>query len=316
MNKLAPSRLLHRLRHTRIENKGLKLLSLLLAVLLFAVSRQPITDLRMVGVPIEYRDLSPGIEISGDVEHSASVRLRGPRDIVRSLVPNQLLVVADLSNKESGERIIQLEVDESSLPNNVRALQIEPASIKIKLEPTVKKRVKVEARFSGHVEENREIYKIRLTPGEVEIEGPQSVINKVDRVVTETVNLHGRKADFQTPVEVEVPQDSLRVSSPSQVNLSLEIGEQRLTRRFPNLPVRWLDKDASGRLLTKTVGVEVFGPKSAVEALRANDLRVEIDTTGLPAGIDSVTPRIYLPANAEKTIEIRNVVPREMKVKR
>ncbi|MGH9767330.1 MAG: CdaR family protein [Blastocatellia bacterium] len=316
MNRLAPSRLFHRLRHTRIENKGLKALSLLLAILLFAVSRQPAADLRMVGVPIEYRGLSQGVEIGRDVEQTVSVRLSGPRNIVRSLLPNQILVVADLSNKEPGERIVQLKADESSLPDNVKILQIEPVSIRIKLEPTATKRVKVETRFSGQILEGLEIYRVKLAPGEVEIEGPQSLVNKIDRVVTETVNLDGRQANFQTSVEIEVPQDSLRVNTPGPINLSVDIGAARTLRRFANIPVQWLDKDANGRLLTKTVDVEVFGPKSAIEALRSDDLRVEVKTTGLPPDVNSVAPVIQFPANAEKNIEVRNVIPKEVKVKR
>jgi len=312
MNRLAPSRLFHRLRHTRIENKGLKLLSLLLAILLFVVSQQPVTDMRMAGVPIEYRGLSPGVKISGDVEQTVSVRLSGPRNIVRSLVPNQILVIADLSDKEPGERIVQLKADESSLPDNVKALQIEPVSIRIKLEPTVTERVKVEAQFSGQVAEGREIYRVKLDPGEVEIEGPQSLVHKIDRVLTETVNMDGRKTDFQTSVEVEIPQNSLRVKTPGRINLSVDIGEERTLRRFANIPVRWPDKSANGRLLTKTVEVEVFGPKSAVEALRSDDLRVEAQTTGLPPDANSVAPQVHLPAN----IEVRNIIPREVKVKR
>src|SRR5262249_33405824 len=116
------------------EIKGLKALSLLLAVLLFVVSRQPVIDLRMVGVPIEYRGLSPGVRIVGAAEQTVSVRLSGPRDIVRSLTPNQLLVIADLRGKEPGEKVVHLQVDESSLPDNVKVIQIEPASIRIKSE--------------------------------------------------------------------------------------------------------------------------------------------------------------------------------------
>lgn len=312
MNRLDPARLLHRLRHTRIENKGLKALSLLLAVLLFVVSRQPVVDLRMVGVPIEYRGLSPGVKIVGDAEQTVSLRLSGPRDIVRSLTPNQLLVVADLSGKEPGERVVQLKVDEDFLPDNVEVAQIEPASIRIKLEPTVKKRVKVEAQFGGKVAEGREIYNVKLNPGEVEIEGPQSMVDKIESLSTETVNMDGRRGDFQTSVEVEIPQDSSQVKIPGQIELSVKIGEERLLRRFANAPVRWLDKGATGRLLTKTVQLEVFGPKSVVEALRADDLRVEVKTNGLPPNATSVTPQVQLPTN----IEIRNIIPREVKVKR
>jgi YbbR domain-containing protein len=299
------------LRHARVENKGLKALSLLLAILLFIVSRQPVIDLRLVGVPIEYRGLSPGVKIVGAAEQTVSVRLSGPRDIVRSLSPNQLLVIAELSGKEPGERVVQLKMDEGFLPDNVKVMQIEPASIRIKLEPNLTKRLRVEAQLSGKVAEGREIYGIELYPREVEIEGPQSVVSKMERVLTEKVSLDGRDADFQTSVEVEIPQDS-RVKTSGRIELSAKIGEERLLRRFAAAPVQWIDKGAAGSLLTKTVRLEVFGPKSVVESLRAGDLRVEVKTAGLPPSVNSLTPQVQLPAS----IEIRNIIPKEVKVKR
>jgi YbbR domain-containing protein len=311
MNRLSPARLFHRLRHARVENKGLKALSLLLAILLFIVSRQPVIDLRLVGVPIEYRGLSPGVKIVGAAEQTVSVRLSGPRDIVRSLSPNQLLVIAELSGKEPGERVVQLKMDEGFLPDNVKVMQIEPASIRIKLEPNLTKRLRVEAQLSGKVAEGREIYGIELYPREVEIEGPQSVVSKMERVLTEKVSLDGRDADFQTSVEVEIPQDS-RVKTSGRIELSAKIGEERLLRRFAAAPVQWIDKGAAGSLLTKTVRLEVFGPKSVVESLRAGDLRVEVKTAGLPPSVNSLTPQVQLPAS----IEIRNIIPKEVKVKR
>jgi hypothetical protein len=311
MNSLSPARFFHRLRHARVENKGLKALSLLLAVLLFIVSRQPIIDLRLVGVPIEYRGLSPGVKIVGSTEQTVIVRLSGPRDIVRSLTPNQLLVIADLSGKEPGERVVQLKMDESFLPDNVNVMQLEPASIRIKLEPNLTKRLRVEAQLIGKVAEGREKYGEELYPKEVEIEGPQSVVSKMERVLTEKVSLDGRAADFQTSVEVEIPQDS-RVKTQGRIELSVKIGEERLLRRFAAFPVRWIDKGPTGLLLTKTVRLEVLGPKSVVESLREDDLRVEVKTASLPTGVTSLTPQVQLPAN----IEIRNIIPREVRVKR
>jgi len=312
MNRRDPARFFHRLRHIRIENKGLKALSLLLAILLFIVSRQPIVDLRLTGVRIEYRGLSPGVKVVGDAEQTVSLRLSGPRDIVRSLTPSQLLVIADMSGKEPGERVVQLKVDESSLPDNVKIMEIEPASIRIKLEPNVTKRLRVEARLTGSVAEGREFYSAELHPGEVEIEGPQSIVDKMDRVLTEAVSLDRRVADFQTSVEVELQQDSLRVKTPGPIELSVKIGEERLSRSFTGAPVQWVDKGATGWLLTKTVRLEVYGPKSAVEALRPDDLRVEVKTASLPPDVTTLTPQVQLPAN----IEIRKIFPKEVKVKR
>ncbi len=316
MNRLAPARLIHRLRHIRIENKGLKALSLLLAILLFAVSRQPVTDIRIVGVPIEYRDLTPGVEIGAGADQTVSVRLSGPRNTVRSLSPNQVLVVADLSGKQPGERTIQLSADDAFLPDNVKIRQVEPASIRVKLEPTVTRRVKVEAQVSGRVAQGREIYRISLNPDVIEIEGPQSLVNKIDRLRTETVNLDGRAESFQTPVGVDTPQYSLRIKDQGPVNLIVEIGEQRIFRRLDNVTVRWPDKNPRERLLTKSVAVDVYGQKSAVDELSPDDLIVEVKTNGLPTDVTNLDPKIQLPAHLEKSIEVRNIIPKVVKVKR
>jgi YbbR domain-containing protein len=212
MNRRDPARLFHRLRHTRIENKGLKALSLLLAVLLFIVSRQPVIDLQLVGVPIEYRGLSPGVKIVGDPEQTVSLRLSGPRDIVRSLTPNQLLVIADLSGKEPGERVVQLRVDEGFLPDNVKVMQIEPPSIRIKLEPNVTKRVKVEAQFTGKVVEDREIYGVELYPREVEVFGPKSAVEAL-RAMRVEVKI------------ASLPPDVTSVTPQVQLPANIEIGK-------------------------------------------------------------------------------------------
>ncbi|HEY8460296.1 MAG TPA: CdaR family protein, partial [Blastocatellia bacterium] len=186
--------------------------------------------------------------------------------------------------------------------------------IRIKLEPTVAKRVRVEAKFVGEVQKGREIYgdRVEIYPREIEIEGPRSVVDTIDRVWTEPVSLNGRAADFYTSVEVEIPHDSLRVKTPGRIDLSVKIGEERESRHFANAPVLWIDKSPTGLLLTRTVRLEVFGPKSAVEALRADDLRVEVETANLPPDATSVVPQVRLPAN----IELKNIFPREVKVKR
>lgn len=313
---LSPSRLWRRVRHIHIENKGLKLLALALAILLFVVSRQPVSDVKLFSVPLEYRGLSSGVEISGDVEQTVSLRVRGPRDLVRSLTPSQLTVVADLTNKEPGERVVQLHTYDVSLPDNgIRVIQIEPASIRLMLEPKLRKRVSVEAQFMGQLAEGVEIYNVNANPPDVEIEGPESQLNKIEHLLTESVNLSGRNEDFQASVDVETPHRSLRVLTPSPIRLSIQIGEKRSVRRIAGVPVHWLNQPAGGRLLTTTVEVEMFGPSSVLNAIQAKELRAEVKSEAL-LGIGSAPPTVILPANADKHIEIRKIIPNEVKFKK
>ncbi len=312
-----PARWWRWLRRLQIENKGLKLLSLLLALLLFALSRQPISDLKLFNVPLEFRGLSPNVEISGAFDQTVSVRVRGPRDVVRGLTPNQLSVVADLTNKEAGERTVQLRPGDVSLPDDsIEVIQIEPASIPLFLEPKLRKSVAVEAQFTGQLAEGLEVYRIGVEPSTVEIEGPQSQVNKIGRVLTETVNLSGRNRDFRATLDVETPHRSLRVLTVAPVNLSVDIGERRSFKRLTGVPVHWVNQQQGARLLTKTIEVELYGPKSAVEALRPKDLRADVNANDLPSGISNLKPEVVLPVATDSDIEVRSINPKEVKVKK
>jgi len=309
-------RLITQLRHYHIENKGLKLLALLVAFLLFIVSRQPTREVLLVGVPIEFRGLRAGLEVSGDVAQTVSVRLRGAQDVVRNLLPNQVAVVSDLSNKEPGERVVQLRPSDVSRPDHIEVLRIEPASIKLRLEPTISKWVSVTPQFLGEVANGDELYSANAEPATAEIEGPQSHIAKINHAPTESIRLDGRQASFKTTVDIDIPDHLIRVIRPSPVNVSIEIGEHRSERRLANLPVEWIDKPATASLLTSRVEVTLYGPRSALEALRPNDIRVEISTANLPATATTAEPRVRLLTSPNAHIEVKSIAPSEVKLKR
>jgi YbbR domain-containing protein len=312
------SRILQRWRHLpiEIENKWLKLLSLGLAVLLFVVARQPVTDVNLRGVRIEYHGTPEGIEISGDIEQSVTLRLRGPRDVVRNLFPNQLSVIADLSRKEPGERVIQFIVDEASLPDNTRLLGIEPPTLKVRLEPTARKTMGIQPQMIGQVADGAELYGVTLDPPAVEIEGPQSLVNKTNQVITESIGLGGRREDFSVTVEIETPHRSLRIRTPRSVVATVQIGERRATRILSNIPVRWTDRQGGEHLLSQTIAIELVGPHSAIQSIRDGDLRAEVVASEIPAGAESAQPRIRLPEYADKHIYIRSIIPKGIKVKK
>ncbi|MBI1762858.1 MAG: hypothetical protein HYR56_15620 [Acidobacteria bacterium] len=317
---LNPLRLYQRLTHlseAEWKGLGLKAIALALAALLYLIARQPLSEVRVVGVPVEFTGLSQGVELLGDsAPQTVSLRLRGPRDQVRGLLPNQLSVLANLANKEPGERVVQLKLKDVVAPDGVEVLQIEPASIKFRLEPITKKSVKVEPQLIGGLEEGVELYRITATPNEVEIMGPQSLLDAVKQVKTESVSLKGRRQSFSATVEVEVPQPALRVTNRTAVTLALEIGERRASRLFANLPVQLIGAPHNTRLLTKTVEVVLLGPRAELEALRADELKVELNLNTLPANAESAPPRVRLPDGLARQIEIKSINPTEVKVKR
>lgn len=313
-NWLSPEKLWNRVRRVQIENKGLMLMALLMAVALFVISRQPVSDVKLFNVPLEYRGQRTDVEVSSEITQTVSVRVRGPRDLVRNLTPSQLSVIADLTNKEAGERVVQLRPDDVSLPEGgIQVIQVEPASLRLVLEPKVRKKVTVEAQYTGQLAAGLEFYSAKIEPPVVEIEGAQSQLDKISRVLTETVNMSGRSASFRVAVDVETPHPSLRVLTPEPVKIFVEIGERRSFKRFANVPVQWLNSSPGGRLMTKTVAVELYGPNSAVDAIQADALRAELTAD---SNATTAIPKIVLPANSDPRIEIRSIIPNEVKLKK
>jgi len=309
-------RLLSQVRHYRIENKGLKLLALLIAFFLFVISRQPVREVLLVSVPIEFRGMSAGLEISSEVAHTVSVRLRGPRDVVRNIMPNQIAVIADLSHREPGERIVQLKPDDVSRPSEIEVLRIEPASIKLRLEPTVRRQIPVAPQFLGRVAEGYEVYSTTADPPVVEIEGPESHINQVGRAMTESIQLDGRSASFKVPVDVDIPDHTIRMITPGPITLFVEVGGSRTERRFTDLPIEWLDQPTGAHLPAQTVDVVLYGPRQVIEALRTRDIRVEASAARSAEGVTAAKPYVRLLSNQEAHIEVKSITPNEVKLKK
>ncbi|HYE75792.1 MAG TPA: CdaR family protein [Blastocatellia bacterium] len=315
--RLAPlfSRLVYNIRHFHIENKGLKLLSLLLAFLLFIVSRQPQREVLLIGVPVVYANLSSGLEISGEVPATVNVRLQGPQDVVRSILPNQIEVLADLSNKAPGHRVVQLKPTDSG-PREVKVLRIEPSTIELQIEVTQRKRVQAEVPMMGQVAPGFEKYGYSVEPPTVEIEGPQSKINSVTSVLTESVSLDSRRESFQTSVDIDLHKLGVRLVQPTSLRVSVEIGEQRIERVFSDVPINLSNLPPRVHFTPQKVDVRLRGPQSLINSINAQNIKVEIPTSGLIDQAEVVTPQVSLPAERSAKIEVVEVSPKQVKVKR
>lgn len=221
------SQLIYALRHYRIDNPGLKLLSLLLALLFFAISRQPVVDVTLVSVPLEFRGLRQGLEISSDFPKIVSVRLRGPQDIIRSTTSAQIGVVADLSAREPGERVVQLKPADVTPLDNVTVLRIEPASIRLHIEPTIEKSIPVEPRFTGRLPDGFDVASVTVDPPAITVTGPQSHLNGFGLAQTESIHLGDWKQSFTASVDLDVSDRFVRVVTPGTIKVSVEIRERK-----------------------------------------------------------------------------------------
>ena len=83
---------------------GLKILAIALATLLWlTVAGEHIVE-RSMRVPLEFRNIPPQLEITGDPPGTVEVRLRGSSAVLGRLDPGEIVAVLDLDDRAARAR--------------------------------------------------------------------------------------------------------------------------------------------------------------------------------------------------------------------
>jgi len=122
------------LRSIFLHNAGLKLLSLVIASLLWSTyTSEPRVEIGFE-VPVEFTHLADNIEIGPDVPLRVHVRLRGRPIVLRRLIPADITVRVDLAGMGAGQMIYRPAADQLELPLGVELVSITPKELRIPLQ--------------------------------------------------------------------------------------------------------------------------------------------------------------------------------------
>ena len=121
------------LRKYVLNNLGLKLLALLISFLIWATyTSEPFVEVGYT-VPLEYLNIPPNLEITGDVPTQARVRVRGRAAVLRRISPADLAIPVDLSGAAPGEKSVTLSLSQMALPPSVELVRVTPPEVRLTL---------------------------------------------------------------------------------------------------------------------------------------------------------------------------------------
>jgi YbbR domain-containing protein len=118
------------LRRLLTENIGLKLLSLLLAVIIWTAVGGDVATEILIPVPVEFRNVPAGVHYEAEPSR-VQLRVRGPRWMVREALATDFSVPVDLSTITAGEQIVPLRRETVSAPASVEVMEITPPQLKL-----------------------------------------------------------------------------------------------------------------------------------------------------------------------------------------
>ncbi len=293
------------------RNIGIKLLSLAFALMLwFFVVGEEKAEIT-VSLPVELVNISSNLVVANDVPSYINVRVYGPRSLIRAIATQGISKVIDLKDAPAGDIVIHMTPDTIPLPAGIRVLRITPQNIKISLDRTMRKRIKVTPVLTGMPNKFFEIKDVKAEPQDVLLLGPEKELSKLEEIKTIPIDIDG----FTSSVEKTVVFDlnSLHVSpiEPGSVKVFIEITPKVSKRRITHIPV--LIRGEQKKVLRywpREVSAVLEGPKIHLIKLEPRDIVVEVDIRDMSQGRHKAVPYVTVP---EKFV-LKRLIPEKIGV--
>jgi hypothetical protein len=200
-----------RIRAILVENMGLKIASLFLALLLYG---HVVTDQERessVAIPLRLTGLADSLATSGELPARITAKVRGKwRDLIRLGLAHPGLPVdmAEVAPGQFRTTISVEDVQRRAIPAEfAKAVTVtevlDPRSIDVRVEPRITRMVRIVPRVLG---EPAPGYRVdgdpRAVPDSVRVSGPASVVGGLDSLLTLPVDIAGERARIQRQVDV------------------------------------------------------------------------------------------------------------------
>ncbi len=187
-----------------LDNWGIKVLSIALSITLwFFVTSKGKTELTLT-IPIELRDTPQNMAVIGDVTGSMEVRVQGTERVLRDItIGKKVVCIADLSTAKVGENTVQISPDDIRRPSGVTVTHMSLSEIKVKLEPLMRKTLRLKPVLRGNPAVGFHVAKITVSPSKITLEAPAGVIDTFDSMQTMPIDIGGAHEDLTVEPKID-----------------------------------------------------------------------------------------------------------------
>jgi hypothetical protein len=196
------------------HNLALKVVSVVLAALLWLIVSGEQTVERVLRIPLEFTNIPAELELTGEPPTVVDVRVRGSSGTLGRLSSGEMAAVLDVRSPRPGQRLYHLTGSEVRAPFGVDVVQVTPSSIALFFEESSAKMVPVLPVLEGQPADGYIVDKVTADPGKVEIVGPASALKALTGAVTEAVSVEGATKDVVESVTVGPADPTVRLRGP------------------------------------------------------------------------------------------------------
>ena len=320
------------MKKNMINKFTLKVLSLIIAILIWLLVRNvddPIVVRTFYEIPVSIENasyLAENLEIPllVDGKDTVKVRVKGARSVVSKLKKEDIKAVADMTqiiSKDTTPIMVPVEVTGTGISDS--DITVRPRNIQVDIEKqkSVEKTIAVST-GDTQPDKDYEIGNLKANPEKVTISGPETIINKIDKVVA-LIDVTGRKeSNIEIKSQLKIYDKNLDELSPKQLEYlnikeisdnTIRVQAQfwkvkqnvKIKAEYSGEPKRGYEVD-SINLVPDTISVA-----GTDEALKK--LEQEGNTLEIPGKYIDVTDKT---GDFEQNIDLSELLPEDLKLVR
>lgn len=267
----------------RIRHVGLKIVSLVLAALLWLLVSGEQTVERALRIPLEFTNLPSQLELVGQPPAVVDVRVRGSSGTLSRVSAGELAALLDVRTARVGDRLFQLTPEDVRGPFGVEVVQVTPASLSLTFEESMSKTVGVTARIEGEPAAGYAVGGVTVDPSTVTIVGPAGALNGLTEAITEPVSVTGASGPVTETVTVGVADPVVRLRQAQTARVTVAISAAPEEWVVHGVAVQVKNGRGKSTVSPADVSIRVRGPRDSINT-NPEHYSAAVDVTGLASG--------------------------------
>jgi YbbR domain-containing protein len=207
-----------------LDNLGLKVLSIILAIFLWAVVVGEQKVEVAMNIPLEIGGLPRNLAMVNEPTDTLEVHVRGPRTLVSTLSPGEVVLEGLPRKFVEGENLIPIRPDMVRVPRGIEVVEVAPQRVRVILDAIVEREVEVTPRLEGTPAKGYAVKRVTSSPPRIRMAGPRSDLRRLTRIFTVPISLDGHSASFSTRAMLEPAGRQVRALDDTPIIVAVEMG--------------------------------------------------------------------------------------------
>lgn len=182
-------------------NLPYRIISILLAISLWAwvtTAQNPIKE-AVYEIPLETRNLSGDLMVA-DKPSTVTVRVQARESVLANVTSRDYQAYVNLDNAHIGNNIEPVEV---KAPKGVEVINTSPSQVSVAIDQITQVQLPVRPALQGEVATGYAVLEPSISPTEVLVDGPKSILDRIGDVVVD-VSLQGHRESYLERVPIKI----------------------------------------------------------------------------------------------------------------